>query len=177
MDPDAPSGKADAGAEFEEADAKGLDLGRFEFGAAEHLLTEEDHEGVGGGGDGEAEGVGEEAVAGEAMGEEAAFHLLDVVFGVPALFVEGEEIPGGSGEGGDEKAEVGAVLGGLEFDAHLAGTLPVLATVTEREVPALGSGGLLASIGEFPERGLHPLPERVGGVPAEEIVDPDGLSS
>jgi hypothetical protein len=160
MNPHVADGDADAGAKFEETNAEGFDLDGFEFGSLKDLLVEENHECVSGGGHGETEGIGQKPVAGETMSEETEFHILEVVLGVSPLFVLGEEFFGGSGKGGNEEADVGAVFGGLEFDAHLAGTVPFFGAVASDEKPPLGFAGLSVPCDEFPEGLFHLLPGR-----------------
>ena len=77
VDANAAGGLADAGADFEQPRAQSFDLRRTP--RLRQLVTEEVDEVVGGSVQQQAEGVGQETMAAQAVGTEAVLELLDAV--------------------------------------------------------------------------------------------------
>src|SRR5207245_2091636 len=103
---DAASGLTNAGADFEELGAQSFDLCRTP--RLRQLLAEEVDQVVGGGMQQQAEGVGQETVATQAVGAEAVLELLDAVLTLAAIVVESEDLRGTTGTVGNQKAQVGS---------------------------------------------------------------------
>ena len=85
---DTARGVADAGADFKELGAQSLDLCRAP--GLRQLVTEEVDQVVGGGMQEQAESVGQEAVAAQAVGTESVLELLDAVLALAPVVVESE---------------------------------------------------------------------------------------
>ena len=88
MNANAASRLKNAGADFEELGAQSFDLCRT--ARLRQLLTEEVDQVVGGGMQQQAEGVGQETVATQAVGAKAILELLDAVLAFPTVIVEGK---------------------------------------------------------------------------------------
>ena len=116
----AASRRTNAGADFEELGAQRFDLCRTP--SLRQLLPEEVDQVVGGGVQEQAEGVGEETVATQAVGAEAILELLDAVLTFAAVVVKREDLGGATGAVGNHEAQVGSGDGvlGLIADAALA---------------------------------------------------------
>ena len=140
MEADAAGGGADAGAKFEQLGAQGFDLGRAP--GLGQVLAEEVDEVVGGAVQEQAESIGQEAMATEAVGAESVFKFLDAVLALAAIVVEGKDLTGTPGAVGHDKAQVGSGGGvfGLVADAALmrpgAGAVAEAGEVALRELGA-----------------------------------------
>ena len=92
VDANAAGGLAHAGTEFEQPCAQGLDLrraprlGQLEAEQVDQVVGDPVQE--------QAESVGQEAVAAQAVGAEAILELLDAVLALAAIVVEGENLRG-----------------------------------------------------------------------------------
>src|SRR6266568_6505377 len=124
-----------AGADFEELGAQSFDLCRTP--RLRQLLTEEVDQVVGGGMQQQAEGVGQETVATQAVGAKAILELLDAVLAFTTVIVEGEDFRSATGTVGNQKAQVGSggVLLGLVADAAL--TRPTVGAMAKAGKTAL----------------------------------------
>ena len=85
MKADTAGGEAHAGADFEELSAQSFDLGGAP--GQGQLPTKEVDQVVSGGVEEQAEGVGQKAVAAEAVGAEAVFEFFDAVLALAAIVV------------------------------------------------------------------------------------------
>ena len=119
MDAEAASGLADASAEFKQSCAQGFDLCRtprlrqLETEQVDQVVGEAVHE--------QAEGVGQETMAAQAIATESILEFLDAVLALATIVVEGKDLRGAAGAVGDEETQVGSgrrVLG-LVADAAL----------------------------------------------------------
>src|ERR1019366_4726239 len=88
-----------------------------------------------------AEGVGQKAVAAEAVGAEAVFEFFDAVLALAAVVVESEDFGGRSGTAGHDEAQVGSGGGVFGLVADAAPMRPTAGTVAEAGEAALGKLG------------------------------------
>ena len=118
MEANTAGGVADASADFEELGAQSFDLG----GAPRlgQLQAKQVDQVVGGGVQEQAESVGQEAVAAQAVGAETVLELLDAVLALAAIVVESEDFGGATGAVGNHEAQVGSGGGVLGFVADAA---------------------------------------------------------
>ncbi len=111
MEADAAGGVADASTDFEELGAQSFDLrraprlGQMQAKQIDQIVGEAVEQ--------QAEGVGQKAMAGQAVGEETVFEFLDAILALAAVVVESEDFGGTSGAVGNHEAQGGA--GGRVF--------------------------------------------------------------
>jgi hypothetical protein len=86
----------------------------------------------------QAEGVGQEAVAAQAIGTEAILELLDAVLAFAAVIVEGEDLGGTTRAVGNQEAQVGSGGGVLDLVTDAALMRPTASAVAEAGEAALG---------------------------------------
>ncbi len=136
MEADAAGGVADASPDFEELGAQRFDLGRAP--GLGQLQAEQVDQVVGGAVQQEAEGVGQKAMAAQAVGAKTVLEFLDAVLALAAIVVEGEDLRRATGAVGHHETQVGASGGVFGFVADAALTRPGAGTMTEAGETALG---------------------------------------
>ena len=108
VDPDAAAGFPDAGADLQELETQGVDLGRGQVRTLE-MAAQQPEQAVGHGMEQQPELVGQETVAAQAIGLEIQLQFLDAVFHVAPEHVEVVvDKLGIAAQVGDYKALIGA---------------------------------------------------------------------
>jgi hypothetical protein len=120
MEADAGGGVADASTDFEELGAQSFDLRRAP--RLGQMPAKQVDQVVGEAVEQQAEGIGQKAMAAQAVGSEAVFEFLDAVLALAAIVVESKDFGGRSGAVRNQEAQVGAGCRefGLVADAALA---------------------------------------------------------
>jgi len=135
MEADAAGGVADASADFEELGAQSFDLGRAP--RLGQMPAKQVDQVIGEAIQQQAEGVGQKAMAAQAVGAKTVFEFLDAVLALPAIVVEGEDLGSATGTVGDEETQVGAGGGVFGFVADAALTWPGAGPMREAGEAAL----------------------------------------
>src|SRR5512146_1331147 len=174
MDANATGGLAHTGAEFEQAGAQSFDLRRAP--RRRQLQPEQVDQVVGKAVQQQAEGVGQEAVAAQAVGTEAVLEFLDAVLALAAIVVEGKDFGSATGAVGDHKAQVGADGGVLGLVADAALMRPGAGAVAEAGEAALRQlTAAKAPLQAFLQALGTALKDRVGG-DAERVLEAEELA-
>src|ERR1700745_3188395 len=120
MEANAAGGGAGADTDFEGLGAQSFDLRRAP--RLGQMQAKQIDQIVGKAVEQQAEGVGQKAMAAQAVGAEAVFEFLNAVLALAAIVVESEDFGGTSGAVGNHEAQVGAGgrMFGLVADAALA---------------------------------------------------------
>ena len=135
MEADAAGGVADASTDFEELGAQSFDLrraprlGQMQAKQIDQIVGEAVEQ--------QAEGVGQEAMAAQAVGAETIFEFFDAVLTLAAIVVKSEDFGGRSGAVGNHEAQVGAGCGVFGFVADAALARPGAGPMTEAGEAAL----------------------------------------
>src|SRR6516225_4644061 len=121
MNPDAARSLTNAGADFEEPGAQSFDLyraPRFRQLQKTKLIDQVVGEGM----QQQAEGVGQKAVAAQAVGAKTVLEFFDAVFAFTAVVVKSKDLGSLARGIGDHEAQIGSdgVVLGLVADAPLA---------------------------------------------------------
>ena len=103
MNPDAARGLTDASADFEEPGAQRFDLDRAPR-LRQLQQTKQIDQIVGEGMQQQAEGVGQKAVAAQAVGAETVLEFLNAVFTFTAVVVKSEDLGSSARDIGDQEA-------------------------------------------------------------------------
>jgi hypothetical protein len=119
MEADAAGGVADASTDFEELGAQSFDLRRAPRLA--QMQAKQIDQIVGEAVEQQAEGIGQKAMAAQAVGAEAVFEFLNAVLALAAIVIESKDFGGTSGAVRNYEAQVGAGgrVFGLVADAAL----------------------------------------------------------
>ena len=86
----------------------------------------------------QAEGVGQKAMAAQAVGAKTVFEFLDAVLALAAIVVEGKDLRGATAAVGNHEAQIGSGRGVLGFVADAALARPAAGAMTEAGEVALG---------------------------------------
>jgi hypothetical protein len=147
VQPEAAGALVQPGADFEQFDPQGLELGGAQLGVGQGA-PKESHQLVGQGKPYQAKGIGGKAGAGKPVSLELVFELFAIVLGLAPALVEAKPGLRVTGAVGHQEASIGAFRPRCHFDQPPPGARPALGLVRELPV-ALGflAGGLILGEG------------------------------
>jgi hypothetical protein len=151
---DAAAGFPDAGPDLQKLETQGVDLRRGQFRVLE-VMSQQRKQAIGGGAQEQAELVGQEAVATQAVGPELQLEPFDAVFCVAPQHIEVViDKPGIATQVGDHEARIGAEAVILHFGDDPAGPGPGLRLIAEGgKEPRFFPRLLLRALRSFQEGG------------------------
>jgi hypothetical protein len=170
---------AHAAANLEQPQTEGVELQMRESASGEPA-TEGIEEPVDGSMQGQAEGIGPEAVVTQAVGEAGPFQILDPELRLAPVDIERIERGRFVGAGGDDEAGIGSLEEGFRLVDDAALPVPRARLVDGlRGQPGGLAGGRPQGLGLLEERGGQGFEPRVGGqpnrrgdvVPLTELID------
>ena len=171
MEADAAGGVADASPDFEELGAQRFDLRRAP--RLRQVLAKQVDQIVGEAIQQQAEGVGQKAMAAQAVGAKTVLEFLDAVLALAAIVVEGEDLRRATGAVGHHETQVGASGGVFGFVADAALTRPGAGTMTEASHHLFGLPAERIEILVHPQSVVHSLVAYVDGSVLAHLGSPD----